>query len=177
MNISSCKSFITSITLLCFAFLPLALKAEEKGMQLSKSDKSFIAEAYRGGLSEIKVGELAKSKAATPDAKALAERLVSDHQKANEELKTLAESKGIKVPTEPNAASQALYKTLEKKQGADFDKMFAEDAVKDHNKDISHFEKIAKETKDADLKNFVERTVPVLKEHLALAKTAAGNKE
>ena len=55
--------------------------------------------------------------------------------------------------------------------------MFAEDAVKDHNKDISHFEKIALETKDADLKNFVERTVPVLKEHLALAKTAAGNKE
>lgn len=131
-----------------------------------------MAEAYQGGLSEVKVGTLAQTKATTPEARTLAERLVADHEKANTELKSLAESKGMTLPTEPKQASQSTYGMLEKKEGAAFDKAFAMNAVKDHQKDISHFEKAAKETKDSDLKNFIEKTLPVLKEHLSLAEAA-----
>jgi putative membrane protein len=168
------RHLITAGTV-CLALGPV--KAEEKAMHLSKADKAFVMEAYAGGLAEIRFGRLAKTKATEPEAKTLAERLIEDHRKANEELKKMAEAKGIATPTEPGAEAQAVYKMLEKKEGSQFDKNFAENAVKDHKKDISAFEKIAKETKDEDLKAFVEKTVPVLKEHLALAKSAENKSE
>lgn len=169
---SAFARLVTTFAVFSLSLSPLAATAQEKGKNLSKADQHFMAEAYQGGLAEVQVGELAKTKATTAEARTLAERLVSDHQKSNEELKQLAESKAITLPTEPKAASQALMKTLEKKEGAAFDKIFAQDAVKDHKKDIGSFQQIAKETKDDDLKKFVEKTIPVLKEHLALAETA-----
>lgn len=115
-------------------------------------------------------------KATSKEAKKLASRLVQDHKKANSHLKKLADAKGVTLPAEPNATAQATFKQLEKKQGAEFDKMFAKDAVKDHKKDISTFEQVAKNTKDNDVKAFAEKTLPVLKEHLSLAEAANGKK-
>ncbi|HWL54363.1 MAG TPA: DUF4142 domain-containing protein [Chthoniobacteraceae bacterium] len=165
------------LALLCLALLPSApARAQDKAAPLSPAEKTFIAEAYAGGLSEVKMGELAKTKATGTEAKALAERLVTDHRKADEALRKLAMNHGVTLPTEPPAAEQTAYQSLEKKQGAQFDKAFARHATKDHKKDIAKFEKAAKKATAADLKAFIDQTLPVLKEHLALAQ-AAGGKE
>jgi putative membrane protein len=41
--------------------------------------------------------------------------------------------------------------------------------IKAHEKDIKLFQKASKDAKDADLKAFVDKTLPVLREHLAAA--------
>jgi len=150
-----------------------AEKADEKS-QLSRSDKAFVKEAYEGGLAEIKSGEMAKTKATKPETRELAERLVTDHQKANESLKTIADSKGVSLPNEPTLLMQGKLKLLEKKEGVEFDKAFAEHAVNDHKSDIKTFEKVANGNGDAEVKSFAKKTLPTLKEHLALAEKAAG---
>ena len=58
---------------------------------------------------------------------------------------------------------------LEKKEGAEFDKAFAEHTVNDHKSDIKSFEKAAKDGVDADVKAFAEKTLPALRMHLSTA--------
>ena len=69
-------------------------------------------------------------------------------------------------------------KKLAKLSGADFDREFAQHEVKDHEKDIKKFEKETAKLKDADLKAWAEKQLPVLREHLAMAQklSAAGEK-
>lgn len=54
--------------------------------------------------------------------------------------------------------------------GADFDKAYAEQMVKDHDKTVALFEDAAKNAVDADLKAFANKTLPTLKAHQAHAK-------
>ena len=61
---------------------------------------------------------------------------------------------------------------LQDKTGADFDKAFAEHAIKDHEKDITKFQKALQNTKDADLRAFIEKSLPVLRQHLQMARNA-----
>lgn len=103
----------------------------------------------------------------------MAERLVTDHQKTNEALKTIADSKGVNLPDEPALIMKGKLKLLEKKEGVEFDKAFAEHTVNDHKGDIKAFEKMAGKAGDADVKSFARKTLPTLKEHLALAGKAA----
>jgi putative membrane protein len=48
--------------------------------------------------------------------------------------------------------------------------------VQDHEKVISMFEKEESEGKDAELKKFVQNTLPILKEHLEMAKKLPSSK-
>jgi len=145
------------------------MNAAEKKSELTSTDKSFITSATQGGLAEVQAGEMAREKSKDPDVKAYGERLITDHKKANAELKELAGSKGMEVPTAPDMVQTAKLKLLGMKQGESFDKAFAEDAVTDHKSDIKAFEKAAKDLKDADLKAFAIKVLPTLKEHLSEA--------
>ena len=59
---------------------------------------------------------------------------------------------------------------LGKKNGDEFDRDFVRTVgVKDHEKDIKEFEKASKDVKDPELKAWVNKTLPTLKEHLAMA--------
>ena len=60
--------------------------------------------------------------------------------------------------------------------GDAFDKAYIKDMVLDHKKDIAEFEKAEKQVKNADLKSFIEKTVPVMKEHLEMVEKMANKK-
>ena len=53
--------------------------------------------------------------------------------------------------------------------GAEFDRMYVEHMVKDHEKDIKEFEKESSKGEDSDVKSFAEQTLPKLREHLQTA--------
>ena len=147
----------------------LALPALAEAQTVSQSDKDFMNEAAQGGMAEVKLGELAQSKAQSSAVKSFGERMVTDHTKANEELGTLASKKGVTLPTDLSSEDQKLYDDLSKKSGAEFDKAYMEAMVKDHDKDVAAFEKQAKETKDKDIRDFATKTLPTLKNHEKMA--------
>ncbi|MEP6670841.1 MAG: DUF4142 domain-containing protein [Chthoniobacter sp.] len=136
---------------------------------VNSSDKSFIKDAYQGGLAEVKMGELGQGKSANAEIKAFAAHIVADHTKANAELKTLANSKKVSVSEDPSLMAQGKAKLLDVKSGESFDKAYAEAMVSDHKKDIAAFEKEANEGTDPDVKAFAAKTLPTLKMHLSMA--------
>ena len=141
----------------------------KKDDKLARGDRKFIEEAAGGGMFEVQVGQLASTRASSPDVKSYAGMLVDQHTKANDELVQLANAKGVELPAAPPRAMRNEMDKLGKKQGAEFDKAFIDVAVKDHKKDVKAFEKASKDVKDPELKAWAEKTLPTLKEHLAQA--------
>lgn len=157
-------------SLLCglsIALLPLA--STSQAAALNGTDKSFLKDAFQDGVGEVKMGEMGQKKTGNADVKAFANMIVEDHNKANAEMKSLADSKGLKVSEDPSLTSQAKGKMLDAKTGADFEKSYIDGMVKDHEADIQKFEKESAAAKDPDVKNFVDKTLPTLKHHLQMA--------
>lgn len=151
----------------------LSLPAFGAGATSSSADASFAKKAAQGGLAEVACGQVVVEKASDADVKAFGQRMVTDHGKANDELKSAAMKSGIDLPTEPSAKQQADKARLEKMSGADFDRHYMTMMVKDHEEDVALFKKEAKSGKDDNLKQFAQQTLPTLEEHLAMAKKTA----
>jgi len=146
--------------------------SSSKSSQLGHSDRKFLESAAKDGLAEVELGQLASQRAESPEVKQFGQRMVQDHGKANDQLKQLAQSKGLDVPTETDKSHQKKMEKLQKLSGAQFDKQYMDDMVKDHKKDVKEFQKQAKSAKDADVKNFAAQTAPTLQEHLQMAEAA-----
>ena len=137
------------------------------------SDQAFVKEAAQGGMAEVELGQLAQEKASSPDVKQFGERMVTDHQKANEQLKQIASQKGMQLPAEPSAKDKATKEKLSKLSGEQFDKAYMADMVKDHKKDVAAFKRESNAGQDPAIKEFASQTLPTLEDHLKQAETIA----
>jgi putative membrane protein len=131
------------------------------------ADATFIKNAGEGGQAEVELATLAQQKAKDERVKAFAQRLQQDHTQANSDLQSLASGKDVTIPS-VSAAHKATKARLEKLDGAAFDKAYIAEMVKDHQSDIAAFTKESS-SKDADVKAFVDKTLPTLKAHLQQA--------
>jgi putative membrane protein len=141
------------------------------GRQLSRGDTNFVTEAAQGGLMEVELGKVAAQKASSSQVKEFGQRMQKDHTKANEALKQIATTKGIKVPTALDRKHKSTVDQLSKKSGAEFDREYMKAMVDDHKEDVEKFQREADKGDDADLKKFASEHLPILKEHLELAQT------
>ncbi|HEX2543763.1 MAG TPA: DUF4142 domain-containing protein [Ramlibacter sp.] len=137
---------------------------------IARGDRKFVEQAAASGMFEVQVSQLAASKAGDAAVKSYASMLVDHHTAANNELTKLANAKGIELPAAPPRAMRKDVEKLGKKSGEDFDREYVREVgIKAHQKDIKLFENASKNVKDADLKGFADKTLPVLREHLAAA--------
>ncbi|WBX97833.1 DUF4142 domain-containing protein [Chryseobacterium gambrini] len=139
---------------------------------LNGQDKKFADVAAKGGMMEVMAGELAAKNATNPTVKTLGEMMVKDHTKANNELKQWAAKSAYTLPTGLDADQQKKYDELKAKKGADFDRMYADMMVKDHEKTIADFKKEAADGAETSLKGFANKTIPALEHHLMESKKA-----
>jgi putative membrane protein len=135
-------------------------------------DQEFMNKAAQGGMAEVMLGQTASSKGTSPDVKNFGNRMVSDHGKAGDELKQLAQTKGVTLPSDVDDESKKMADKLSKLSGKDFDKEYINGMVEDHEKDVKEFEKASKDAKDPDLKAWATKTLPTLQDHLKMAKEA-----
>ena len=135
-------------------------------------DQKFVMEAAKGGMAEVELGKLAADKASSSDVKKFGQRMVDDHGKANDELKTLAQNKNITLPTAVDAQDKATIDRLSKLSGDAFDRAYMQAMLKDHRKDVSEFRAESKSGKDPDVKAWASKTLPTLEEHLKMAQDA-----
>jgi putative membrane protein len=143
----------------------------ESGGQLRSIDRSFVLDAARGGLEEVELGKLAASKATHPDVKSFGQKMVDDHSKANDQLKSVASQKGISLPTDLDRKAKSEYNQLDKLSGDEFDRAYVKLMVKDHDKDVSEFRRVSKRaTSDPVIRQFASSALPTLEDHLTMAK-------
>ena len=132
---------------------------------LSSADMKFVKAAAQGGIAEVKLGELAAKQGTSDSVKQFGQKMVDDHSKANDELKQVATSKGVTLPSDTDAKSKAIMAKLKKLHGAAFDAAYIKDMKTDHHHDITDFRKEANGGHDPDVKAFASKTLPVIEEH------------
>lgn len=137
---------------------------------LDKNSSAFATEAASGSMMEVTLGQLAQQKASNPRVKAFGAMMVSDHSKANTELKNITDAKSLQLSSTLEQKHQKHVDDISKKEGKEFDRAYIKMMVDDHEQDIRAFEKAAANSSDSTIKGFASRTLPVLRVHLDSAK-------
>ncbi len=148
--------------------------SSQKSSKLSMKGKHFMRKAAQGGIEEVELGQMMSQKAKSDAVKQFAQMMVQDHTKANDQLKSLAQQKGVTLPTEMDAKGKELKAKLEKLSGDNLDKAYMSSMVKDHTKDVNEFKQQSTSAQDSDLKEFASQALPTLQQHLQKAKEVAG---
>jgi putative membrane protein len=95
-------------------------------------------------------------------------KMVTDHGNANNELKSIASSKGITLPEKLDSKHQAMVDKLTGLSAAAFDKAYVDAMLAAHTKDNALFSKEASSGQDADIQAFAVKTDEMVKMHLSM---------
>ncbi len=138
-------------------------------------NKQFVQDAASDGMFEIKAGQLAKEKSSNQKINELAQLIITDHQKANEKLKEVAQKNNWQIPNEMMQKHQNKYGKLHNYAANDFNKEYTQMMIHGHNEVIDRFENMANKTDNQDLKNWINNTIPTLRQHLNKALEVQNN--
>ena len=157
--------------MLCSMAMVIALgAASARGQELSPQDKEFVKASGSGGMLEVRLGQYASDNAGSDDVKKFGEHMVGDHTKTNMELHTVATQVPIEIPYSLSEDDQKVLDRLEKLKGTEFDEAYVAQMIEDHEKDVAAFQKEVSDGSLIAVKAFAEKTLPILKHHLEMAK-------
>jgi putative membrane protein len=151
----------------------VATAQQPQASSLASADRKFVMEATQGSMAEVELGKLPNSVAPMQRSRTSASGMVSDHGTARDELAHLAQQKGVTPPAGLNSTQRKLHDRLAKLSGAEFDRVYVDDMVKDHRKDVAEFKKQGQQAKDPELKSWASKTLPTLQQHLDMAERLA----
>src|SRR4030095_7855541 len=137
---------------------------------VDEATSGFMTKVADVGMTEVRLGQMAQDKAMNQRVKDFGAMMVKDHSAAGDELKSLASSKNVTLPSAPGEEHQKKMEDLSKKAGKDFDKAYINAMVDGHQSAVNDFERASNNTKDADVKGWVDKTLPTLKMHLDSAR-------
>jgi putative membrane protein len=139
-------------------------------ISVDQSTSEFMVKVADVGMTEVQLGNVAQQKSGNQRIKDFGAMMVKDHSAAGDELKSLASRKNVVLPTAVGQDHQTKIDELSKKAGKAFDKEYIDMMVDGHEKTIADFERISSNTSDADVKAWVDKTLPGLRHHLDEAK-------
>ena len=139
--------------------LGLAQRMERRFLQVSAEDLRFQAEAAR----------LVLARSTNPAIKEIAGAMAAAHQAAQPELLRLLHVRDMAMPLPDNDHGKVL-RQLGKLTGARLDRVYVEEVVlRSGQAGVANFEKMALQAEDPVLKAWVERQLPMLRQHVARA--------
>ncbi len=139
-------------------------------LALAAEGENFVDEASAKGIAEIETAKMALDKGTSEDVKQFAQKMIDDHAKANQELAQLAQAKDLEMSDEATLMDKAKAMILKLRDGENFDEAYANNQVVAHEQTIEMYQDYVEGGENADLKQFAQKTLPKLEEHLKQAK-------
>jgi len=158
----------SALVALGMALLVLGLLAPYANAEtpISMADTNFILAAAQGGMTEVRLGELASTNGVREGVKDFGRMMVKDHTAINNDLKALAAQKGVTLPDSLDAKHKAMVDKMAVLTGSEFDDAYIKAMIKVHQKDARAFKAESAATQDADIKSFLDKSIPVVEAHL-----------
>lgn len=148
-----------------------AEKPADDGAEVPVDAQSFVAEAMGSGLAEAEAGRIVAANARNESVRAFAQRLDQDHTAANQKLVDLAGDKDMRVEEAVPPPKREQLTRLEELSGAELDQAFLEHfGTSAHEEAIALYERQAEEGEDEALRTFAKESLPMLREHLTMAR-------
>lgn len=143
----------------------------------SAAEQKFLDYAAEDNQAEIQLCLIAEKRARDPALKAFARLMVNDHVAIESRLAALGDELRAGMPDGIGKEGEQTRAKLAPLQGEAFEHQFMQAQIKDHSDDIEKFSEQLKETQNARIRQFAAETVPILKQHLALARAVQGGLE
>jgi putative membrane protein len=138
--------------------------------QAAMSAADFIQTVAASDAFEIQSSELAAQRAARQDVKDLAAMMVTAHRQTTQELTQLTSANNLPAPTpQLSALQQTSLSNLRNQSGAAFDDAYLDAQVAAHENGVRAFEQYAANGEAGPLRDWAQRTLPTLREHLQRA--------
>jgi|GEM_PF-924990 len=137
----------------------------------NRHDQTFAVEASYSNLAEIKMGELAQSKAVSEEVVQFAERMVTEHTAALQRLRSISNEQGIKIPDTLPAQHRRVQDEVSALEGEAFDSAYMHQQIQAHEKAQELFRSAS--TGDGgggSYADYAKSTLEHINAHLARAK-------
>jgi putative membrane protein len=151
-----------------------ATGAESTESGVDEAGATFLRKAAIGGIMEVEAAKIAQTNAKSTEVKDFATKMLTDHTKANTELKALAINKKVITPDALPADDQIHLDEMKKMTGTAFDKHYMDMMVTDHDKTVALF-KLGMQNRDQAIKSWAGNTLTVIESHDAMAKKIVAN--
>jgi putative membrane protein len=146
------------------------------------TEKNVVDHMIVGDSLELEIAKLASTRSKNQAVRDFATMLVTDHTKHLENLRKIAESDVGRTVNTSDSTGIHLTKLLTQLQGmaadSGFDQAFIRHEVQHHQNEIAWLKQVrpgaAGDELDDDLGKDIDATLPTLEQHLAKAKTIAG---
>ena len=159
----------TIFAVILAAVIALVAVPAQAQMGMSAVDRGFMLEAASDGMAEVELGRLAAQRASSDTIRQFGQRMMADHDAANQELLQLAQRKGVALPQQPDAKHRAAMDRLATMSGAQFDQAYMTEMVKDHQNDAAVFEREIREGQDPEVRAWASKVLATVREHQRLA--------
>ena len=134
-----------------------------------KADNAFVSQVAAGNLMEVRLGQLAASKAQTPAVKDFGNRMVSDHTSLQQLWMAAARKNGAPFNARYTTEQQQEILQLNRLSGTQFEQAYMDLMVQDHQKDLNAFQTQGRAARSSEVRDLVERAIPTLQYHYNLA--------
>jgi putative membrane protein len=138
--------------------------------QSAPSTADFVKNAAISGMFEIQSSELALRKHVRPD-RHFAEHMIRDHRRLAAQLKHIvrADHVDVQVPAKLDDQHRQMLDKLRHESGKAFDKDYDQMQQQGHQQAVSLFQSYSQSGGDPQLKQWAEKSLPELQDHLSMA--------
>jgi putative membrane protein len=133
------------------------------------ADMPFVRMAASSNLMEIQLGQMAQSKGTNQAVKQFGQRMVTDHNRMQQQLLSTATSMGQSFNPTLNAQHQQQVTRLQGLNGAEFDRSYMTAMIQAHQQDVSEFQTRSQSASSTQIRSLASTSLPMLQQHLSLA--------
>jgi putative membrane protein len=144
---------------------PPSTAANTTEARWTAEEQQFVQRVAQSNQFEVELAKMAQDKAQSFEVKEYARQLEQDHSEALDDVKRVANRASITLEEPPAAEKASLQDKLASATGRAFDRAYIQEMIEAHTKNIAEFERQQK-TATGELKEFIDKTLPVMREHL-----------
>lgn len=161
-------SVLSLVTVLGINVTDAVAQDKKTEKNVKKTDKA-VSDIIGANMYETGLLELATQKAKSQDLKDMAAKLLPMHRQMGAELKGFASANGYTTDAdEAKKYNDKIKKWDSHNTGLELDYDIAEELVDLHKDGIDLLQNAKEDTKDEGLKAWIEKQIPMMKDHLAM---------
>ncbi len=139
---------------------------------LPGADQAFIQKAAEMNQYQLEMSKAAARISTSPEIRKAAQTMQRDLSTVRQQLESLASRKGATLPKSLPQNLQDKLTAAESRTSAQFDQNYLQDQIEVKQQAITFFEREGSRSSDPDIRAWAEQTLPGLKNHLSILKSA-----
>lgn len=147
------------------AQMPEAVR--ERELAINPADRRFLQRAAHLNAAGLQLAELAERQSQDQNVRRASQQIIKENSQLNQQLRGLAEQKGVSLSFEPNAAQRRIINAIASKSGAEFNQLVVLENIKGHERAVMAFQRASQGAADPDIRKWATQSLPDIKGRLA----------